>query len=139
VAKKPAGSRHDIKSKRLPAAAIPAAVPDDPNADLVYGAYQRGQYKTRVRPRDQARAGDRRPEGDDDARRTLRQCDGRQARDYAKAADWYKRAADSGDRGGHVRRWRCFASAAAAAPVNREEAVKLLASSAKLGNPKAGV
>src|SRR5882757_8208691 len=30
-----------------PAPAVTAApVPDDPNADVVYGAYQRGQYKT---------------------------------------------------------------------------------------------
>ena len=40
AAKKPAAT---------PAAAgpqAPAAAPDDPNADVVFGAYQRGQYKT---------------------------------------------------------------------------------------------
>jgi tetratricopeptide (TPR) repeat protein len=57
-------------------------------------------------------------------------------RDYAKAAEWYKRAADAGDREG------MFALAmlrlsGRGGPANREEAVKLLASSAKLGNPKA--
>ena len=57
-------------------------------------------------------------------------------RDYAKAAEWYKRAADGGDREG------MFALAmlrlcGRGGAVNREEAVKLLASSAKLGNPKA--
>src|SRR5215468_6417965 len=29
-----------------PAAAAPSPTADDPSADLVYGAYQRGQYKT---------------------------------------------------------------------------------------------
>src|SRR5258708_21998702 len=29
-----------------PATATPAPAPDDPNVDLVLGAYQRGQYKT---------------------------------------------------------------------------------------------
>src|ERR1019366_1427359 len=57
-------------------------------------------------------------------------------RDYARAADWYKRAADGGDREA------MFALAmmrleGRGAPANREDAVKLLASSAKLGNPKA--
>src|SRR5438309_1512699 len=52
------------------------------------------------------------------------------------AADWYKRAADGGDREG------MFALAmlrlgGRGGPVNREEAVKWLASAAKLGNPKA--
>ena len=31
---------------RRPRRATPAPVPDDPNVDLVYGAYQRGHYKT---------------------------------------------------------------------------------------------
>ena len=57
-------------------------------------------------------------------------------RDYAKAAEWYQRAADAGDREG------MFALAmmklsGRGGPVDREQAVKLLASSAKLGNPKA--
>src|SRR5689334_16382376 len=35
------------ESKPLPAAtATPAPVPDNPNVDLVYGAFQRGEYKT---------------------------------------------------------------------------------------------
>ena len=39
AAKKPAPSPQ-------PTATAPPAAPDDPNADLVYGAYQRGLYKT---------------------------------------------------------------------------------------------
>src|SRR5580700_3610475 len=35
------------KKPAVPAAtATPVPAPDDPNVDLVYGAYQRGQYKT---------------------------------------------------------------------------------------------
>src|SRR5437868_8062974 len=57
-------------------------------------------------------------------------------RDFAKAADWYRRAADLGDREA------MFALAmlrisGRGGPTNREEAAKLLASSAKLGSPKA--
>jgi len=45
VIKKPAVP--ETKPSPLPAAtAIPAPAPDNPNVDLVYGAFQRGQYKT---------------------------------------------------------------------------------------------
>ena len=57
-------------------------------------------------------------------------------RDYAKAAEWYKRAADGGDREGMFA-LAMLRLAGRGGPVNREEAVKLLASAAKLGNPKA--
>ena len=76
---------------------MPAPVPDDPNVDLVYGAYQRGQYKTafdlatkRVQET-----------GDPKAMTMLGELYANAMgvkRDYAKAADWYKRAADGGDR-----------------------------------------
>src|SRR4051812_41638087 len=42
VVKKPAPA----PTPAPPASATAAPVPDDPNTDLVYGAYQRGQYKT---------------------------------------------------------------------------------------------
>ena len=114
------------------ATVIPAPAPDNPNADLVYGAYQRGLYKTAfdlAMPRAQA--------GDTKAMTMLGELYANAMgvkRDYAKAADWYKRAADGGDREG------MFALAmlrlgGRGGPVNREEAVKWLASAAKLGNP----
>ena len=46
---------------------IAPPVSDDPNVDLAYGAYQRGQYKTAF-DLATARAGEWRSEGDDDAR-----------------------------------------------------------------------
>ena len=75
---------------------IPAPVPDDPNADLVYGAYQRGLYKTAF---DLAtrRAQEK---GDPKAMTMLGELYANGLgvkRDYVKAADWYKRAADAGD------------------------------------------
>ncbi|MGH6711232.1 MAG: tetratricopeptide repeat protein, partial [Bradyrhizobium sp.] len=126
-------------------AATPAATPtptasptptfDDPNVDLVYGAYQRGLYKTAL---DLAltRA---QYAGDAKAMTMIGELYSGALgvkRDYAKAAEWYQRAADGGDREG------MFALAmmklsGRGGPVNREQAVKLLASAAKLGNPKA--
>ena len=45
-AKKPRQAAQ-TKPAAAPAATVtPAPAPDDPNVDLVYGAYQRGQYKT---------------------------------------------------------------------------------------------
>jgi len=103
--------------------------------------YQRGQYKTALELATKTRAGDRRSQGDDDAGRALRQCDGCQNATYAHGGRMVtRRAAD-----GRATARACFALAmmrlggGAAAPVNREEAVKLLASSAKLGNPKAAL
>jgi TPR repeat protein len=57
-------------------------------------------------------------------------------RDYAKAAAWYQRAADAGDREGMFALAMMRLSGRGGA-TNRDQAVKLLASSAKLGNPKA--
>src|ERR1035437_5316126 len=111
----PAAGKPASKSKAKPAAVAPAATPepaatpaptatgtpapapDDPNVDLVYGAYQRGQYKTAF---DLAtrRAQDN---GDPKAMTMLGELSANAMgikRDYAKSADWYKRAADGGDR-----------------------------------------
>src|ERR1700719_2723918 len=80
-----------------PAATVtPAPAPQDPNVDLVYGAYQRGQYKTAF---DLASA--RAQVGDVKAMTVLGELYANAQgvkRDYAKADDWYKRAADGGDR-----------------------------------------
>ena len=46
VAKKPAAPAPRPIPTPAPATTVAPAAPDDPNADLVYGAYQRGQYKT---------------------------------------------------------------------------------------------
>src|SRR5438445_12507782 len=77
----------------------PTAAFEDPNVDSVYGAYQRGLYKTAF---DLAitRA---RYNGDAKAMTMLGELYANGLgikRDYAKAADWYQRAADAGDREG---------------------------------------
>ncbi len=98
AAKKPAAP---AASARLPPAATvtPAPAPDDPNVDLVYGAYQRGFYKTSF---DLAtkRAQEN---GDPKAMTMLGELYANALgvkRDDAKAAEWYRRAADAGDREG---------------------------------------
>ena len=119
-----------------PAPAAPRAEPpDDPNVDLVFGAYQRGLYKTAF---DLAtkRAQDK---SDPKAMTMLGELYANAfgvPRDDAKAAEWYKRAADAGDREAMFE-LAMLRLAGRGGPVNREEAAKLLASSAKLGNPKA--
>ena len=76
--------------------ATPSPAPDDPNVDFVYGAYQRGEYKTAfglAQPRAQA--------GDTHAMTMLGELYANGLgvkRDYAKAAEWYKKACDGGDR-----------------------------------------
>jgi len=101
--KEAAGSRCDSKSRGTCRGAgcggNSAPVPDDPNADLVYGAYQRGQYKTAFDLASK-RAQDF---SDSKAMTMLGELYANAMgvkRDYAKAADWYKRAADGGDREG---------------------------------------
>src|SRR5260370_1231994 len=78
------------------ATVTPAPPPDDPNVDLVFGAYQRGQYKTAF---DLAtkRAQDN---GAPNAMTILAELYANAMgvkRDYANAPDWDKRAADGGD------------------------------------------
>ena len=83
-------------SPTLPATVIPAPAPDNPNVDLVFGAYQRGQYKTAF---DLASA--RAKTGDAKAMTMLGELYSNAMgirRDYAKAVEWYKRASDAGDR-----------------------------------------
>ena len=55
-------------------------------------------------------------------------------RDYVKAAEWYKRASDGGDREAMFA-LAMLRLAGRGGPPSPEEAAKLLASSAKLGNP----
>ena len=91
----PGGSRPNRNHRpRRPSTATPA--PDNPNADFVYGAYQRGEYKTAfglAQPRAQA--------GDIHAMTMLGELYANGLgvkRDYDKAAEWYKKAVDGGDR-----------------------------------------
>jgi hypothetical protein len=100
AAKKPAAPAATPKPAATPTpapTAAPAPVFEDPNVDLVYGAYQRGMYKTAF---DLAvtRA---QYNGDPKAMTMLGELYENAMgikRDYAKAAEWYKRAADAGDR-----------------------------------------
>src|SRR3954470_7996220 len=86
------------KSSPSPAPAatvIPAPPTDNSNVDLVFGAYQRGQYKTAF---DLATA--RAAAGDPKAMTMLGELYSNAMgvrRDYAKSVEWYKRAADAGD------------------------------------------
>ena len=57
-------------------------------------------------------------------------------RDFAKAVDWYKRASDGGDREGMFA-LAMMRLAGRGGPVDKQDAVRLLASAAKLGEPKA--
>jgi uncharacterized protein len=58
-------------------------------------------------------------------------------RDYAKAAEWYRRAADNGDREAMFALAMQYLSGRGGTPSNRQEGARWLASSAKLGEPKA--
>jgi len=121
-------------SKGQPKEAAPA-VPDDPNVDLAYGAFQRGAYGEAFRI-----ASKRAQEQSDPKAMTLLgelYANGLGvSRNDAKALDWYKQAADRGDREA------TFALAmmrigGRGAPANREEGAKLLAFAAKLGSAPA--
>src|ERR1700755_1903835 len=90
VTKKPAAP--ESKPTPLPAASA-TPTPIDPNADLVYGAFQRGEYKTTLDlalPRAQA--------GDPKAMTMIGEIYSNGfgvKRDFPQAADWYKRASDA--------------------------------------------
>ena len=84
------------------ATTIPAPALEDPGVDLVYGAYQRGLYKTAfdlATTRAQVN-------GDPKAMTMLGELYANAMgvkRDYARAAEWYKRAADRRRPRGDVR------------------------------------
>jgi TPR repeat protein len=114
----------------------PPSVFDDPNVDLVYGAYQRGMYKTAF----DLAMNRAQYNGDPKAMTMLGELYANAMgvkRDYARAAEWYKKAADAGDREAMFALAMMRLAGRGGTTTNREEAVKLLASSAKLGNPKA--
>ena len=118
AADKPAAKKEAPKEKKAPTAAkkqTPAASPaptatptpaptttqappsvfDDPNVDLVYGAYQRGMYKTAF----DLAMNRAQYNGDPKAMTMLGELYANAMgvkRDLVKAAEWYKRAADAG-------------------------------------------
>ncbi|MGY3461950.1 TPR repeat protein [Bradyrhizobium sp. LM3.4] len=112
--------------KPAPAATvIPAPPTDNSNVDLVFGAYQRGQYKTAL---DLATA--RAATGDAKAMTMLGELYSNAMgirRDYVKALQWYKRAADAGDREAMFALAMLRISGRGGA-VDKGEAVKLMAS-----------
>ena len=95
-----AGRDAETRGNAAPAATVtPAPAFEDPNVDLVYGAYQRGQYKTAF----DLATNRAQFNGDPKAMTMLGELYANAMgvkRDYAKAAEWYKRAADGGDREG---------------------------------------
>jgi uncharacterized protein len=134
VVKGPAAPAAESRPATAPSTVNTTAVPDDPRVDLVYGAYQRGEYKTArdlAVPRAEA--------GDPKAMTMLGELYANALglkHDDAKAVEWYKRAADAGDREAMFA-LAMMRIAGRGGPADRQEAVKLLASSAKLGEPKA--
>ena len=113
----------------------PAAPAGNPNADLAYGAFQNGQYLTALKLAQQ-----RAEQFNDPKSMTLvgeLYANGFGVKqDDAKAADWYKRAADLGDREAMFG-LAMLKISGRTGPPQREEGAKLLAASAKLGKPAA--
>jgi hypothetical protein len=100
VAKKPAAKPAAAAKPATPAATpTPAPVFDDPNVDSVYGAYQRGLYKTTFDLATTRAQYARDPKAMTMLGELYSNALGVK-RDYAKAAEWYQRAADGGDREG---------------------------------------
>ena len=102
IAKKPPAPAAKPEATPAPAAtATPAPAADDPNVDLVYGAYQRGMYKTAF-----DLATQRAQAGDPKAMTMLGELYANALgvkRDFAKAAAWYKRACRCRRPRSHVR------------------------------------
>jgi TPR repeat protein len=125
------------KPEPKPAAPVVSATPapDNPNVDFVYGAYQRGEYKTTfglALPRAEA--------GDIHAMTMLGELYANGLgvkRDYAKATDWYKRAVAGGDAEAMLALAMMRLGSYGGVAADQQEAAKLLASAAKLGEPKA--
>src|ERR1700730_17782337 len=135
VDKKPAAAPKPDATPAPAVTVVPTPTPDDPNVDLVYGAYQRGMYKTAF---DLAtkRVQDT---GDPKAMTMLGEvyANAMGVRlDYAKAADWYKRAAAGGDREAMLA-LAMMRFEGRGGPGNQEESAKLMGSSAKPGSPNA--
>lgn len=134
--KSEAKSETKPETKPTPAASatpLPSPIPDNPNVDVVFGAYQRGEYKTAfglAEPRAKA--------GDVHAMTMLGELYSNGLgvkRDYAKAIEWYRKAVDGGDREAMLA--LAMMRLGGYGGSDKQDAVKLLASAAKLGEPKA--
>lgn len=122
--------------KQLAAPKQPAkSEPLDPNADNAYAAYQEGRYRTALNLAI-ARANERNDAKSMTLAGELYANGLGIARDDAKAAEWYKKGADGGDREAMFA-LAMMKIAGRAGPANREEGAKLLAQSAKLGKAAA--
>ena len=119
---------------RRPPPAAPNAAPGRANADVAFGAYQRGFYLTAL-----AEATKRAQQNDPPAMTLLGELYAQGlgvGRDDSKAAQWYKQAAALGDRDAMFA-LAMFNFEGRAGPRNPEEAARLLAAAAKLGHPAA--
>ena len=96
AARKPATPKPSASPTPAP---TPTPAFDDPNVDLVYGAYQRGLYKTAFDLAMTRATYARDPKAMTMLGELYANALGIK-RDYAKAAEWYQRAADAGDREG---------------------------------------
>ena len=104
------------------------------NADVAFGAYQRGFYLTAL-----AEATKRAQQNDPPAMTLLGELYAQGlgvGRDDSKAAQWYKQAAALGDRDAMFA-LAMFNFEGRAGPRNPDEAARLLAGAAKLGHPAA--
>jgi TPR repeat protein len=118
-----------------PEDAAKAVLTEGPDVDLVYGAYQTGFYKTAFNY-----ATLRAEQKNDPSAMTMLgelYANGQGVkRDYAKAIDWYTKAAGLGDREAMYQLAMMRISGHGGSP-DREEGAKWLAQAAKLGEPKA--
>src|SRR5919204_369234 len=125
AAKKPPTPAEAKPGGRPPApaaTATPSPAPDDPNVDLVYGAYQRGQYRTAF-----DLATTRAQAGDIKAMTMLGELYANALgikRDYAKANEWFKRGADGGDREAMFA-LAMMRIAGRGGPIDKQDAVRL--------------
>src|ERR1700694_5952158 len=124
--------------KAKPKAAAPAQsalpTPTSPDADLAFGAFQRGYYLTAF-----AEATKRVEKSDAKAMTLLAELYANGfgiGQDDRKAVEWYQLAADRGDREAMFA-LAMFRLTGRGGPRNRDDTARLLAASARLGHPAA--
>jgi TPR repeat protein len=134
VASKPVKPADAARQTKPPVPDVRAASIPGHEPDLAFGAYQRGYYLTAL-----SIATRRVNEQKDVKAMTLLgelYANGfGVSRDDAKAADWYKLAADRGDREAMFALAMFRMGGRGGLPQSRDEAAKLLAAAAKLGHP----
>ena len=130
----PAPSRRRRSARRPPQRPRPVAPRRE--ADMAYGAFQRGHYITAFAIATRRVEEQKRRQGHDAARRALRQRPRRRSRRQEGRRMVPARRRPRRSRG-DVRARPCSISAGAPARANREQAAKLLAAAAKLGHAAA--